>query len=224
MMNNLNILIIEDESIVALELADTITNYGCNIVEYATNKEMAKEFIKDESINLILMDINLGDRIDGIDLYKRFDIDTPVIYITAYKDEKNISKAIETNPIGYLIKPLNEDELKAILILASHKNNKETIKIKKDTMIDIGEGYYFDDKTDKLFHLHVEVKLTNKEITLLKLLMDSKDSIVDYETIESSIWGEKTVSGSALRTLIYRLRGKLNYKLIKNSFKEGIQL
>jgi len=223
-MNNLNILIVEDESLVALELADTITNYGYNVVEYATNKDMAREFIKDESINLILMDINLRDVIDGIDLYKSFQIDTPIIYITAYKDEKNISKAIETNPIGYLIKPLNEDELKAILILASYKNNKETIKIDKDMMIDIGEEYYFDDKTDKLFHLHVEVKLTNQEIALLKLLIDSKDSIVDYETIESKIWGEKTVSDSALRTLIYRLRGKLNYKLIKNSFKNGIQL
>ncbi len=223
-MNNLNILIVEDESLVALELADTITNYGYNVVEYATNKEMAREFIKDDTINLILMDINLGDVIDGIDLYKSFSIDTPVIYITAYKDEKNISRAIETNPIGYLIKPLNEDELKAILILASYKNNNKTTKIDKDMMIDIGEDYYFDDKTNKLFHLHVEVKLTNKEITLLKLLIDSKDSIVDYRTIEYKIWGEKTVSDSALRTLIYRLRGKLNYKLIKNSFKEGIQL
>ncbi len=223
-MNNLNILIVEDESLVALELADTITNYGYNVVEYATNKEMAREFIKDTSINLILMDINLRDIIDGIDLYKSFHIDTPVIYITAYKDEKNISKAIETNPLGYLIKPLNEDELKAILLLASHKHNNKITEIDKESMIDIGEGYCFDDKADRLYYLHVEIKLTAQELILLKLLINSRDIIVDYKTIEYKVWGEKSVTGSSLRTLIYRLRGKLNYKLITNKFSEGIKL
>ncbi len=222
-MNNLNILIVEDESLVALELADTITNYGYNIVEYATNREMVIEFIKDDTINLILMDINLREQIDGIDLYKSLNIDTPIIYLTAYKDEKHISKAITTDPIGYLIKPINEDELKALLLLANHKINNNLI-VDKDKIIALGEDYFFNEIEDKLYLINVEIALSPNELKLLKLLIQSKNSIVSYETIESEIWDSKIISSSALRTLIYRLRGKLHYKLIKNKFKEGLML
>lgn len=224
-MNNLNILIVEDESLVALELESSISSYGYTVVEYATNSKMARDFIRRDGINLILMDINLREDIDGIDLYRSFNIETPIIYLTAYKDEKHISKAITTNPLGYLIKPINEGELKALLLLANYKiGNTLATEIDKDKMINIGEDYFFNDIEDKLYLNNIEISLSPNELKLIKLLIKAKNSIVTFETIESEIWNSKAVSSSALRTLIYRLRGKLHYKLIKNKFREGLLL
>ena len=153
-MDSLNILIVEDESLVALELAKEIKALGYNVVEYATNSQMAKKFIQDYEVNLILMDINLGDDINGIELYKSFKKNIPVIYLTAYKDEATISSAISTDPLGYMVKPHKEDELNAILKLAHYKiQNQITKKKRKPTFktIDIGEGYIFSQKIINYF-------------------------------------------------------------------------
>ena len=224
-MNNLNILIVEDESLVALELSNSIENYRFNVVDYVTTPKIALEVFQKEEINLILMDINLGDKIDGIELYKSFNTSVPIIYITAYQDEATISKAIETDPIGYLIKPYNENELLALLKLASYKINKNTTKIRRsDSLLDIGEGYFFNLHENQLYLDDEYVKLSPKETLLLKLLIEARGNVVPFITIEEGIWQDRVPSESSVRTLIYRLRGKLQYKLITTEPHQGIKL
>jgi len=77
-MESLNILVVENESLVALEIMQSIQEFGYMQVEYATTIDMAKDILTQNSINLILMDINLGKEIDGIDFYKSLNIDTPI--------------------------------------------------------------------------------------------------------------------------------------------------
>ena len=57
------------------------------------------------------------------------------------------------------------------------------------------------------------IKLSPKEITLLKLLIEARGTVVLFSTIESEVWQDKVPSASSVRTLVYRLRGKLQYKL-----------
>jgi len=216
-MGSLNILVVENESLVALEIMQSIQEFGYMQVEYATTIDMAKDILAQNSINLILMDINLGKEIDGIDFYKSLDIDTPIIYLTAYKDEATISKAIKTNPLGYLIKPVNSDELNALLKLAQYKLSTQNQKI------ELGDGYYFDKKEDRLFYNDKFIHLGAKELKLLKLLISARGNFVSYYTIEDEIWGSESISSSSLRTLIYRLRGKLNYKLIEVENSYGVK-
>jgi len=216
-MTKLNILIVEDESLLALELAHSITNYGHHIVDYVTTPKQAIETFKNNTIDLLIMDINLGDTIDGIELYKTFQQKVPVIYLTAYKDDKTISKAIETEPLGYLVKPHNESELFALLKLAEIKVASLHQKII------LGDGYSFDKEEEKLFYNSNFIKLSQKELALLELLLDAKGNIVTFSTIEYELW-EDQPSASALRTLIYRLRGKLAHKFIKTEQKHGIKL
>jgi len=224
-MDNLNILIIEDESLVAMELKESITELGYKVVDFATNCAMAKEMMKSKEINLILMDINLGESMNGIELYKEFNTTIPIIYLTAYKDDVTIAQAIETNPVGYLIKPQNEDELKAVLKLALFKIKCSDDVIKEGhSLMDLGEGYLFDTEENRLFFNDLFIKLSHKEMLLLKLLVDNRGHIVSYESIKSEIWNEKIVTDSALRTLIYRLRGKLEYKLMESEYDYGIKL
>jgi len=224
-MHNFNILIVEDESLIALELADTITRFGYHVVEYATHPEMARQYMRENDVHLILMDINLEAELSGIELYKSLACDIPVVYLTAYKDEETISRAIETNPLGYLIKPHKEDELKALLKLAYYKLQPKKEEIQANTdVLHLGSGYYFNFREDKLYFNDMFLNLGDKELQLLKLLIHAKESVVTFQTIEDELWSEKAVSDSTMRTLIYRLRGKLEYKLIETVFNQGIKL
>ena len=224
-MNNLNILIVEDESLVALELSNSIENHGFNVVDYVTTPKMAIELFQKEKIDLILMDINLGEDIDGIDLYKSFNTHIPIIYLTAYQDETTISKAIETDPLGYLIKPYNENELFALLKLATYKIHNNITKVRStDSLLDIGEGYFYNLQENKLYFNDMYIKLSPKEITLLQLLIEARGGVVLFSTIQNEVWQDNIPSDSSVRTLIYRLRGKLQYKLITTEPHQGIKL
>ena len=223
--SKLNILIVEDESLVAMELKQSIESLGYNVVEYATNSHMAKKFLLAYDVNLILMDVNLGEETNGIDLYRSLNTDVSVIYLTAYSDEKTMTDAISTNPLGYLIKPHGENELKAILKLASYKtrSNEERVE-KSQKLIDIGYGYFFNAQEDKLMYKNTKVKLTTKEMALLKLLIAAKGKIVKFSIIEETIWKGEKVNNASLRVLIYRLRSKLEHKSIESEFNIGIKL
>lgn len=224
-MNNLKVLIIEDESLVAMELQDAIENMGYSVVEYATSVSMAKKFVEAFEIDLILMDINLNERTNGIELYKELSLETPLIYLTAYTDEKTMSQAIETNPLGYLIKPHTEDELKAILKLAEYKiKNIEKVPQTVEKLVEVGKGYFFDREEEQLFYRDLPVKLTMKERGLLKILIEAKGKIVKFDKIEQTLWNGEPVNNTSLRTLIYRLRSKLEHKLIESEFNVGIKL
>ena len=225
-MGRLNILVVENESLVALEIMQTIRSFGYERVEYATNSKGALERLGEGDFNLVLMDINLDETQDGIELFNLMrskQSSLMVVYLTAYKDENTISRAIETEPIGYLIKPHSDDELKAILMMAEYKllSRKERKRVES---IPLGEGYYFDEVEDKLFFEDIFIHLGKKELALLKLLISAKGNFVSYYTIEQEVWEGEIVSSSALRTLIYRLRGKLKYKLIESQSGYGIRL
>ncbi len=220
----MKILLVEDESLVALELAETIKGFGYELPAYATTSKMARSYMEKERFDLLLMDINLNESSDGIDLYRGFDQDVPVIYLTAYKDEGTITKAVSTDPLGYLVKPINSDELNAVLKLAAYKIEGRRNYPADDNMIPIGEGYRFDTREEKLFYRDAFIPLSQNELKLLQLLIDARGQFVSFKTIEEEIWRDRVVSDSALRTLIYRLRSKLEYKLIENEFKYGIRL
>jgi len=225
-MPKLKILIVEDESLIALELSQTICDFGYEVIDYATTPKMTLEIFEKEAnnIDLILMDINLNSTINGIELYKRLNTTTALVYLTAYKDAETITKAIETNPLGYLIKPINEDELKALLQLTRHKIQASKEKPQTSITHSIGEDYYFDMEAEQLFYKDIFLNLGKKEKKLLKLLIEAKGEVVSFKTVEDAVWEGEFVSDSALRTLIYRLRGKLEYKLIETVFNRGIKL
>lgn len=219
-MNNLNVLIVEDESLVALELCSTIKNYGYNVIDYVTTPKDAQQICQKEKIDLIIMDINLNATMNGIELYKSLNTDAGIIYLTAYSDEKTIEMLVETVPLGYLVKPHNEKELLMLLKLAEVKKPGLT---KLNRIVNIGFGYRFDVNEEKLYKHDIYIKLSKKELSLFKLLLDARENVVTFTQIEHELW-ESPPSESSLRTLIYRLRGKLEHNFIKNELNHGIKL
>lgn len=227
-MKNFNILIIEDEALVALELKHSIEEMGFYVLDYATNSTMAKKILEEENIHLIIMDINLGEDRDGIELYESLDYTVPIIYLTAYKDEKTITRAIDTNPYGYLVKPYQKEELYALIKLVHFKVYEENISLSKKTLSEelcrLDEEYRFDLKNNQLLYNGMNVHLTSKESQLLHLLIEHNGEALSFENIEEIIWENEPTSNNAIRTLIYRLRGKINPKLIEKVFGYGIRL
>lgn len=216
-MKKTKILIVEDESIVALDIKRTLEKFNYEVTNTAINYSEAINSVISNKPDLILMDVNLGKSKDGIDTVKEIKMlnDIPVIYLTAFCDEETISRAIETKPVSYLIKPFKQDELKSNIMLGLYKNRViyDTQNDKK--MISLGENYYFEKDKSELYYNSLAINLGRKEKLLLKMLIDAKGQIVRFEDIENIIWGSQIISSSTLRTLIYRLRAKFEYKIIE---------
>jgi len=124
---NTRILIVEDESIVAMDMERRLRSLGYDVVEHIMHGDQALETTAREQPDLVLMDIHLKGEIDGIEaaeLIKR-EYRIPVIYITAYSDETTLERAKVTEPYGYILKPFQEREIYSAIEMAIYKHRME---------------------------------------------------------------------------------------------------
>lgn len=123
------ILVVEDESLIALEISECLINLGYNVIETASQPEEAVELALKENPDLILMDINLQEKMDGIEVAARIheEKDIPVIYLTAYSEQAILERAKTTEPYSYILKPFQEEHLRVTLemTLAQVKKDRE---------------------------------------------------------------------------------------------------
>lgn len=123
-MATYKILIVEDEMISALAMQETLERSGFVIIGLATTGDEALENLAADLPDLVLMDINLDEKEDGIVIGKRIlhEYKLPVVFITAYTDRDTISRAREFFPYGFIVKPWQEGELLAVLETAIFKH------------------------------------------------------------------------------------------------------
>ncbi len=133
------ILIVEDEAITALDIKNILQRLNYDVVGIASKGEAALKMIEETEPGLILMDITLKGDLDGIDtaiiLARTHNI--PIVYLTAHSDDETIERSKQTNPYGFLLKPLNERDLNSCIRLALYRFEtdmklKETEEILKD--------------------------------------------------------------------------------------------
>lgn len=108
------VLIVEDDMIISMVLERMMNKMGFDVVEKATTGKKAISLAQEHEPDIILMDIQLKDDIDGITAMQKIreSSEVPVIYITGNSDQYYKEKAQETNYIDYLIKPIEMDDLK----------------------------------------------------------------------------------------------------------------
>jgi len=132
-MGKIKIVVVEDESIVAKDIQNSLKNMGYGVPAVVSSGEKAIEAVHKFRPNLILMDIMLKGEMSGIEAAKiikdRFDI--PVIFLTAYADEDTLEKAKPSVPYGYVIKPFKEKELETTIEMAINKHLEDT-EIRKE--------------------------------------------------------------------------------------------
>ncbi len=171
-MNGVRILIVEDESIVALNLTKRLTEAGYTIAMTATTGEAAIQAAEEMQPDLILMDIRLKGEMDGIEaaeqIRDRYNI--PIIYLTAYADQHTLQRAKVTQPYGYILKPFETRELRSAIELALYKHRTEQLlKAREEwlstTLASIGNGVITTDQLGQITFINpMAAKLTGWEL------------------------------------------------------------
>jgi len=221
------ILIVEDEENISIGIQAVLENLEYNVVGVATNYDDAVKYASQKEPDLILMDVNLKNSRDGIEAaYKILEEKyIPIVYLTAYSDEDTIDRAIHTKPVGYLTKPFKRSDLKVTIQLALRKIELTNENIEIDGQFkELGHGYYYDLENEVLYFKDLVIKLGVKETQLLKLLIVANGNVVTFQQMEYELWSDNSVSNSALRTVIYRLRTKLDNKIIESIYSCGCRI
>ncbi|MFQ5713815.1 MAG: response regulator [Candidatus Scalinduaceae bacterium] len=121
------IMIVEDEWITADDIRMSLQSLGYTVTSMVTSGEEAIQNAEKDRPDLVLMDIMLKGEMDGIEAASqiRSCYNIPIIYLTAYADEKILERARITEPFGYIVKPFVNEDLKIAIEIALYKHRVE---------------------------------------------------------------------------------------------------
>lgn len=135
----MNILIAEDDILIAEHLKDIVLSFNYNVIGIAHKKDKVIELIEKNVPDVALLDINMENKYDGIEIgeYIQKNYNFPIIYITAHSEKETIEKALKTKPSGYIVKPFKDMEIFSSIQIAFDKFRSN----KSDNYILIKDGY-----------------------------------------------------------------------------------
>jgi EAL domain-containing protein (putative c-di-GMP-specific phosphodiesterase class I)/PleD family two-component response regulator len=170
-----NILIVEDELLIAKNTAKKLTNFGYNVIKIVSNGQAAIDCVNLEQPDLVLMDIAIKGQIDGIETASQIKSvsDVPIIFTTAYANNETLDRAAETGCYGYLIKPYKEQELHATVKMTLSKHlEQSTIQRTLQSSISEYSSEYDNIYQDQLTGLPNKLFLRDLFEYLLSLIAD----------------------------------------------------
>lgn len=220
-LKKISVLLVDDEEQGRTLLANYLKSYTKNVYEAEDGNDAIKK-IKAKKPDIIVTDIVMPG-IDGIEFaakLKELYPKTPFIFLTASKERDTLLKVIESRPNSFLTKPLNTKALLRALVEASKEIGVTVEKVSK-----LKCGALFDPQKGTVTYNGESKKLTLKEMEFLTLITKAKGSIVSYELIEKTIWGEdgEKMTEGALKNLIYRLRQKTSKDCITTLAGIGVK-
>lgn len=126
-MDKTKILVVEDEGIIAKDIENTLKAMGYGVAGVVVSGDEAIQKAVETQPDLVLMDIVLKGETDGVEAADRIRarLDTPVVFLTAYADEKTLQRAKITGAFGYLVKPFEERELRSTIEVALYQHEME---------------------------------------------------------------------------------------------------
>ncbi|MDQ7043069.1 MAG: response regulator transcription factor [Sulfurimonas sp.] len=212
------ILLLEDDALFGESLVDLLEVEGYE-VRHCINGQDALDAIYRMKFDLYLLDINVP-LINGLSLLEDLrgaDDTTPAIFLTSHKDKKTLLQGFSSGGDDYLTKPFDNDEL-LLRLMALLKRTK------RDEPVKLGELSH--DKIHKSIYYKGELlELTNKEYTLLVLLMKHVNTPVTKEIIFEELWNfNEGGSDGAIRVYINRLKQLLPELSIENIRGVGYKL
>ncbi|EDZ63727.1 two component transcriptional regulator, winged helix family [Sulfurimonas gotlandica GD1] len=236
-----SIIVVEDDEITALNLNLSLQKHGYNVIAVCDNATQAKNKIQAYKPDLVIIDISLDESNDGIELAKvvRQKYNIPFIFLTSYSDDDIIAQAKLTEPYGYIVKPFDPNSLHATIQMAifkyevenERKDNIDSLKVDKlnlekllyskrasdKPIVPFGDKYHLDISVCETFYNGKKIKLTKKENAFLRLLVAQLGLVVSFEQAMNYVWDESGATENSVRTLVWRLRNKLETDIIKNA-------
>ena len=193
----LTLLLVEDEDSIRESMQEVFAGVFQKVISASNGDEGLKKF-KKFSPDIVIADIMMPI-MDGLEMsrqIKEFSKNTPVVILSAYSEKEKLLKAIDVGIDKYVIKPIDMDELFALL--------EQIVKTKiiGADIIEISGGYSFNQTKKVLVKNGVEIALTKKELAFISLLVKRIGTLVLTEEI---------------RNFIKRIRDKVGAGLIKNS-------
>ena len=191
------ILVVEDDNIIGMEIRDRVENLGYDVPAVLSYGEEAIAKVEVLKPDLILMDIQLRGKVDGIQAAEqiRRNYDIPVVYLTAYADDNTLQRAKITEPFGYVIKPFEERDLASTIEMALYKHQidkklKQSERWLATTLKSIGDGVIATDTDGEIKFMNpIAEQLTGwREREALGKKLDHVLKIIDeksYQPIEN---------------------------------------
>ena len=203
-MSKERILIVEDEKIISLDLQRRLEKFDYNVVGLCTTGTEAVEKTGEFLPDIILMDIMLAGDIDGIDAAKQIkdQYQIPVIFLTAYADEKTLERAKEAEPFGYILKPFKEKELYTTIDIALYKHKVDKTLKRQERRFSailhsIADGIIATDNERKIQFLNPvaeeitgwkEAEARTKSIeNLISIIDENTNSVIQLPAVDTPI-------------------------------------
>jgi len=239
-MNKYKVSIIEDDEITSLNLKMSLQKQGYDVISVFDNPLSTVTNISHNLPDIFIIDISLQDSNDGIILAKEIKekYALPFIYLTSHSDDDIIAQAKLTKPYGYIVKPFHPNSLHASIQMAlfqyeSEQNEdiatltktlsvEELLKTKSTNSITLtfAKNYLFNIQTNELFYNNVKVDLKNIEAAFIRLLIAKLGLVISFEEATEYIL-KTTKEHVSIRTLVWRLRNRLETDIIKNAENIG---
>ena len=204
----MKILLVEDNIMLAKGLIYSLNQQSFDIV-HKTNVKESKEFLKDNKVDVIILDISLPDG-NGFDLYKSiiFNMDIPTIFLTAKDEEDDIVRGLEMGAEDYITKPFSVRELIARI-------NKIVLKNKKNLVIKVKDIEFDIDKM-VVYKNNDQIQFTSLELKILHLLFINLNKAVTRNYILEKIWEwtGNDVNDNTVTVYLKRIREKLGCDII----------
>ncbi len=125
-LNNITILVVDDDPLIAHDIAGILNEAGYNAIEPSHTYQDAVDSLKSQKIHLAVLDINLGSGKTGIDIATHIKeyYQLPYIFLTSYSDDTTLEAAQEVSPYGYLVKPFQPPTLLSTIKIALSNHSK----------------------------------------------------------------------------------------------------
>jgi len=244
-MDKYKIIIVEDDEITSLHLNIALQKQGYSVTALCHTVDLAKYKISTTNPDLVIIDISLQKNNDGIELAKYInkECSIPFIFLTSSSDDDTIEQAKLTEPSGYIVKPFDTNSLHATIQMAlfkfetikdsskdfqSNSINKINIekllsdkKLENQPIVQFAKDYHLDIDMHETFYKNKKIKLTKKENALLRLLVAKLSHVVSFEQAVNYVWQDGSTKQNSIRTLVWRLRSKLEGDVIKSDSGTG---
>lgn len=227
-MGPVRILVVDDDESIRKLISKVLTNEGM-VIYQAENGNQCLEMIKKYSFDLIILDI-LMSGISGYDVAKtirKHDLLLPIIFLSGKKEDEDIIKGLDIGVDSYITKPFSPSVLCA-QVKSQIKRRKEILYNETYTNLIVRGPFKFDLKSYKFFKNEEEIKLTSKEIKLIKFFMEHPNQVFSKEELYQNVWFDNSVDDNSITVYIKYLRNKIEEhpnkpKFIKTVWGIGYQ-
>lgn len=227
-MKQLRVLIVDDDEAVRKLIAKILSNDGM-LTYQAESGSKALALLEQNQYDLIILDIMLPD-ISGYEVAKQIrhrDLQMPTIFLSGKTEEEDIIKGLDMGADSYLTKPFSPSLLSAH-VKSRIRRMREISHIPTGSSQIIRGPFRLDLKTYQFYKRDEEIKLTSKEVKLMKFFMENPHHVFTKDEIYQHVWQDINTDGNSITVYIRYLRNKIeddpqNPKYLKTVWGIGYQ-